>query len=304
MFKRMLGALGVGGPSVDTVLTDPRTYPGGPVTGRVDLVGGSHDASINDVTLSLIARVETSEEDVTGEFHRVTVSGPLHLAAGQEISIPFHFEVPWETPITAVYGQPLHGMALGLRTDVSIDQAVDKGDLDPLQVEPLPVQHRILDALQHLGFAFQTADLECGHIAGSPQTLPFYQEIEYRSAPQYAHSFGSIELTFVTTPYAAEVVLEFDGSHDSVNRYTVQHNAADTTDWAAQVDAWLQQAAYQRQHAGYGAHEHSHGSHGDEGGGMGGVLLGAAGGFAAGYLAEEAVEEFFEDDEEEEEEED
>ncbi|HWS35786.1 MAG TPA: sporulation protein, partial [Actinoplanes sp.] len=29
VFKRMLGALGVGGPSVDTVLSEPNTQPGG-----------------------------------------------------------------------------------------------------------------------------------------------------------------------------------------------------------------------------------------------------------------------------------
>ncbi len=295
MFKRMLGALGVGGPSVDTVLNDPHTHPGGPITGRVDLTGGSHDSSLEHVTLSLVTRVETAEGDVTGEFHRVTVSGPLHLAAGQELSIPFHFEVPWEAPVTAVHGRPLHGMVMGVRTEVSVDQAVDKGDLDPIQVEPLPVQHRILDALQQLGFAFQTADLEHGHIAGSPQTLPFYQEIEFRSAPQYAHAFASIELTFVTTPHAAEVILEFDGSHDTVHRYTVHHSSADTTDWPGQVDAWLQQAVHHRRHSG---HHGSYGGHDDhDGGGMGGVLLGAAGGFAAGYVAEEVVEELFEEEE-------
>ena len=41
VFKKMLGAFGVGGPSVDTVLTDPNTRPGAVLHGEVRLQGGS-----------------------------------------------------------------------------------------------------------------------------------------------------------------------------------------------------------------------------------------------------------------------
>jgi hypothetical protein len=84
------------------------------------------------------------------------------------------------------------------------------------------VQPRILDAFAQLGFVFKGADLEYGQIAGAAQTLPFFQEIEYFPAPQYAHDVN-------------EVVLEFDkrggvfsGGHDSYGRYTVRHTDADT----------------------------------------------------------------------------
>jgi sporulation-control protein len=54
----MLGAFGMGGPSVGTVLNDPTGMPGAPLTGRVELVGGSHDAGIEHITLSLVIRME------------------------------------------------------------------------------------------------------------------------------------------------------------------------------------------------------------------------------------------------------
>lgn len=325
VLKRMLGALGVGGPTVDTVLSNPHAYPGGLVTGKVDLTGGSHDADIEHITLGLVTRMEVEGGDgegaATGEFHRATVSGPIRLAEGQHLTVPFQLELPWETPITAVYGQPLHGMVMGVRTEVSIARAVDKGDLDPIHVNPLPAQQRILDAFAQLGFRFKGADLEYGQIAGLPQTLPFYQEIEYFAAPHYAHAINEVELTFVTTPYTVEVILEFDKSggmftdgHDGFGRYTVDHASADSLDWTQQVDAWIRQAVEHRQNLGgysapgYGqsGYGHPHGGHhhdehhGGHGSGMGGVAMGVAGGLAAGYVAGEVIDEIFEDDEEEE----
>ena len=174
--------------------------PALPLTGHVNLVGGSHDVDIEHITLSLVTRVEVESGDgehaATGEFHRVTVSGPLRLAEGQQLSLPFQIVMPWETPITTVYGQVLHGMTMGVRTEVSIAKAVDKGDLDPVYVHPLPVQQRILDAFAQLGFRFKNADLEYGQIAGVHQTLPFYQEIEYfpAAAVRARHQRGRADL--------------------------------------------------------------------------------------------------------------
>jgi sporulation-control protein len=258
VFKKMLGALGMGGLKVDTVLSTPGAHPGAALTGQVNLVGGSADADIEHITLGLATRmeIETGHGDhaATGEFHRLTVSGPLRLAAGQHLSLPFQLVLPWETPITTVYGQPLRGMVMGVRTEVSIARAIDKGDLDPVQIHPLPVQQRILDAFAQLGFVFKSADLEYGQIAGVHQTLPFCQEIEYFPAQQYAGSLNEVELTFVTSPHQVDVILEFDkrggmfgGGHDSYGRYTVSHTEADTTDWTQIVDGWIRQAFEHRQ---------------------------------------------------------
>lgn len=109
-------------------------------------------------------------------------------------------------------------MVMGVRTKVSIARAIDKGDLDPLQVYPLPVQQRILDAFAQLGFVFKSADLAYGQIAGVHQSLPFYQEIEYFPAPQYAHTVNEVERTFVTNPHGVDVILESDERGDFYGR--------------------------------------------------------------------------------------
>lgn len=329
VFKRMLGAFGVGGPAVDTALANPGTRPGLMLGGQVNLTGGTHDVEIDHITVGLVTRVEMEgaeeEYDALVEFHRVQVAGGLRLSEGQQMSLPFQVAMPWETPVTDLYGQRLHGMTMGLRTEVAIRGAVDKGDLDPVYVHPLPVQERILEGFGRLGFGFKGADLERGHISGLRQSLPFYQEIEYYAAPQYAHGVNEVELTFVAHEYGVDVVLEFDkrgglfsGGRDSFGRYHVAHTDADQVDWAAQVDAWVRQCldGYQSTHAvhgygqpAYGSPGYGHAAYGHHkeehherhgGPGMGavaaGVVGGAALGFAGGMVADEVFDSFGDDE--------
>ena len=59
-----------------------------------------------------------------------------------------------------------------------------------------PAQQALLDAFIQLGFRFKSADLEKGHIRGTRQKLPFYQEIEFFPPQQY-RGLNQVELTFV-----------------------------------------------------------------------------------------------------------
>lgn len=257
VFKKFLQSLGVGGPSVETVLSNPNCRPGDCLEGQIHVVGGDHPVDIEYVALGLVTRVEVesgdSEYDTTQEFHRQRATGAFRLDSGQRYDIPFRFAVPWETPVTEVYGQHLHGMTMGLRTELEVARAVDKGDLDPVAVHPLPAQERILDALLRLGFRFSRADVERGHIYGMRQTLPFYQEIEFYPAPQYARAINQLELTFIATPQQLQIILEIDKrggllteGHDAFGRFTVDYAGAERTDWTAQLDGWLRQSIQRR----------------------------------------------------------
>jgi sporulation-control protein len=257
VFKRMMQALGVGGPSVETVLANPSCRPGGYLEGQIHVVGGDHPVDIEYLALGLVTRVEVesgdSEYSSTQEFQRERVTGPFRLESQQRHDISFRFDVPWETPITELYGQHLHGMTMGLRTELEVARAVDKSDLDAVAVHPLPAQERILDALLRLGFRFTRADVERGRIYGVQQTLPFYQEIEFYPAPQYARAINQLEVTFVATPQQLQIVLEIDKrgglfteGRDAFGRFTVDYAAAERTDWAQQLDGWLRQSMQRR----------------------------------------------------------
>ncbi|CAL9519585.1 sporulation protein [Streptomyces hyderabadensis] len=315
VFKRLLGSLGVGGPTVDTVLDPGAARPGGTLSGRVHLVGGTADHDVEHVALELVARVETEHREhgdgaeTDGEgvvvFDRHTVGGAFRLAAGEETSLPFAVTLPWETPATELHGQPL-GIVLGVRTELAVAGARDRGDLDPLAVAPLPAQEAVLEALGGLGFGFRSADLEYGRIGGTGQRLPFYQEIELTPPPRYAHQVDEIELTFLAVPGALEVVLEADkrggpfsdghgghGGHDALSRFTVPHEGpAGPQDWTSLVDGWIQELVEHR--ASYG----SHAVYGHESG-VGAAVLAGAAGIAGGMVAAEVVDEvgdFFEGD--------
>lgn len=229
--------------------------------------------------------------------------------------MPFSVPVPWEIPFTELHGEPL-GVSLGVVTDLELSGARDKGDFDALAVRPLAVQEAVLEAFGQLGFGFRSADLELGHINGTGQRLPFYQEIELIPAPSYAHRLNEVEVTFLAHPGGTEVVLEADGRgeagvDDALNRHTVGHEEVPHTDWNAVVTGWMDRLA-----SGYGDHAYGHGHGSDHGAGHGhgsgsgmstgaAVALGAAGlavGVAGGMVAAEVVDEvgdFFEEEEEE-----
>ncbi|WP_030180540.1 sporulation protein [Streptomyces violaceorubidus] len=329
VFKRLLGSLGVGGPTVDTVLDPGAARPGGTLSGRVRLVGGAADHDVEQVALELAARVETETEhrktapEGDGEgvvvFDRHTVGGSFRLAAGEETSIPFAVTLPWETPVTELHGRPL-GIALGVRTELAVAGARDRGGLDPLAVAPLPAQEAVLEALDGLGFGFRSADLEYGRIGGTGQQLPFRQEIELTPPSRYAHQANEIELTFLAVPGALEVVLEADkrggpfcdDGHDALSRFTVPHEGpAGPRDWTALVDGWIQELLEHRasygSHAVYG-HDSGYAGHGpgaSHGGpGAGAALAAGAAGIAGGLVAAEVVDavgDFFGGDSEDEE---
>jgi sporulation-control protein len=257
VFKRLLQAMGVGGPSVETVLANPNCRPGGYLEGRVQVVGGEHAVDVEYLAIGLLTRVEVEGHDTEysadQEFHRQRLTGSFKLDAGAHHDIDFRFDVPWETPITEVYGQHLHGMTMGLTTELEVARAVDSSDLDPVAVHPLPAQERILDALLRLGFRFSRADVERGRVHGVHHELPFYQEIEFYPPPAYASGINQLELTFLATPRVLRVVLEIDkrgglftDGHDAFGRFDVDYATVEEIDWTAQLDGWLRQSARRR----------------------------------------------------------
>lgn len=312
VFKKLLGALGVGGPSVDTVLHDGPVVPGGTLAGEVRLRGGGADVEVEHLALELVARVEAEHEDGEAEgfvaFEGFVVGGAFRLAEEEERTVPFSCTLPWETPVNELHGQPL-GVVLGVRTELAVDGARDKGDLDELRVGPLPVQEAVLESLGRLGFAFASADLELGRIHGTGQQLPFYQEIELTPPERWAHAFGEIEVSFLADPAGMEVVLEGDRrgglgfGGDTVRRYTVSHSDVASLDWDAEVEGWIAALAEGHAAAGYGGY--GYGGHGkqeafagerDSGPGMGAVVAGAAAGVAVGAVGAYAVSEMLDDD--------
>ncbi|MFB7273336.1 sporulation protein [Streptomyces sp. NPDC056244] len=255
-FKKLLASLGAGGASVETELTESNVVPGGVVQGEVRIEGGSVNQRIQGLSVGLQARVEVEGNDQelkqNIEFTKQQIGGAFEVQAGAVHVVQFGLEIPWETPVTTIDGQQLRGMNIGVTTELAIAQAIDSGDLDPINVHPLPAQQAILDAFIQLGFRFKAADMERGHIRGTRQRLPFYQEIEF-FAPQQYRGLNQVELTFVADDREMDVILEMDkkpglfteGS-DSFRSFQVGLNDFHTTDWAAYLNQWLAEVGGRR----------------------------------------------------------
>ncbi|GAA4891979.1 sporulation-control protein [Stackebrandtia albiflava] len=211
VFRKLKAAFGAG-VSVDTVLAAPHVTPGSMLQGEVRFTGGGVDYRVQGITIEFNAVVEVESGDneyrTTYDFLRAEVAGPFSLECGAAHAVPFQIQVPWETPLSSVAGHHLPGMRLGVATELKLEGALDKGDMDPLVVEPLPVHNQVLSALDRLGFVFHKADLEAGTLRGS--RMPFYQEIEYWSAGEFRNAFKALELTFVTDERSTHVILEVD----------------------------------------------------------------------------------------------
>ncbi|MEO3862911.1 sporulation protein [Acrocarpospora sp. B8E8] len=232
VFRKLMAAFGAG-VEVDTVLQSSTVRPGETLVGTVNFRGGASDYKVEGIFIDFTAVVEVesgdSEYKQSHSFLRQQVAGPFHLQPNAAHAQPFQIPVPWETPISAIGGHPLRGMTLGVATELSLAGALDKGDLDPLFVNPLPIQEHLITALDRMGFRFSKADLERGTLQGSH--MPFYQEIEYYAGPQWSRHFQALELTFITGPHSMDVILEADkrggfisSGHDVYNRFTVPLN--------------------------------------------------------------------------------
>ncbi|WP_051366388.1 sporulation protein [Hamadaea tsunoensis] len=248
VFKKLLGSLGIGGPTVDTVLSQPTVTPGAPLAGQILLAGGGSDTEIESITLIVTAEAAGAAYDVA----RIPAAGRFVLPAGAHHSIPLSAQLPWETPVSIIYGQPLPGIALGIRTQVDVRGGSGKTDRDPIAVQPLPVHNHLLDALGLIGCRFVRADLRPGQQAGLgvpvAQRITFYAPADGRTPG--AH-LPQLSISYAANAHALDVAVEA-GWGSQPARYTLAHSEA-TGDISATVATWVRDALARVPQQGQGA---------------------------------------------------
>ncbi|ALG07974.1 sporulation protein [Kibdelosporangium phytohabitans] len=265
MFSKVLASLGQGGAKVDAQLLDRSVRPGGPLRGQVVLIGGQVDQEVDGLGVALLARVEQTDERggvtlVDLPFQNVNLASNAVVRAGQQLTVPFEIHLPWETPITTVLGKHLSGMAVGLQTMLDLGGSMaDPQDIDAVAIEPLPAQHRILDAFSRLGFQFRAGGLEKNKITGLDQQLPFFQEIRFAPSPAFAQAFFEVAVTFLATSSGMQVVLDVrkkvrvgKGSglgpqgRAAMGAFPVDYARVGSVNWEQQIEGWLREAAKPR----------------------------------------------------------
>ncbi|MBA8973512.1 hypothetical protein BJ962_000003 [Streptomyces aureorectus] len=120
-------------------------------------------------------------------------------------------------------------------------------------MHPLPRRKAILDAFIQLGFRFKNADMERGHIRGTRQKLPFYQEIEFLPPQQYRGTEpGRAELRRRRTGHGTscgdgqEAGSVQRGQRTTFRSFQVGLNDYQGTDWTAYLNQWLSEVGSKR----------------------------------------------------------
>jgi sporulation-control protein len=260
MFQKVMASFGQGGATVDARILDRHVRPGGTLHGEVILVGGQVDQEVDSLAVTLLARVEQDDSTVDLPFQNVQLSGRELVRAGAQIKVPFEVQMPWETPVTTVFGKFLTGMAVGLQTNLNLARTVvDPQDVDAIPIEPLPAQHRILDAMTRIGFQFRSASLVKNRVDGVDQQLPFFQEIDFSPSPAFANVFDEVAVSFLARPRDVQVVLDVHKRvrvlkggglgarvQSRLASFVVEYAALGRTNWEQQIEGWLREVAKPR----------------------------------------------------------
>lgn len=245
MFKQLLASVGVGAARLDTRLVDDTVMPGGQLSGSVLVQGGDVAQEVETLYLSLVTHYkrEVNDRMVTEEcvLGRYPIVPAFLLEANETRTVPFTLHIPFETPLT-IGRQPVY-----LRSSLAISRAVDRADTDQIRVQPHPLQQKMFEALDQLGF--QLSSVENEYNRKWRGSYPFVQEFEFRPVGKYRKRLEELEVIFQLHAHGLEVLLELDkrarglarlfADFDLNERYAqLQFSNTDLArhDWAAMLD--------------------------------------------------------------------
>ncbi|MEU5402247.1 sporulation protein [Streptomyces sp. NPDC005963] len=215
-FRKLLSSLGIHAPSVETVLGAVSARPGDRLSAKVTLQGGGADVEIEQLKVDVVTRFEDREPTEGWNHPGILLSwqpneSSFLLRAGETRSWDVSFELPWEMPLTHARGSAVKGGKAALRTEVSIDNALDKGDFDPFQVHALPAQDAILQGFDDLGFRLDEAEVKDGTPKGAHNsTARHWQEFEYWF-PRPSPVTRQLECVFVARRDSLDLILGSTG---------------------------------------------------------------------------------------------
>ncbi|MEU2653749.1 sporulation protein [Streptomyces sp. NPDC007325] len=187
-FRKLLSALGIQAPDIETVVENPRVRPGEELRCVVRVRGGGAAVDVERLRLDLVVRAEDHEADGSTAWNHpypvVTADlGGFRLGAGETVVHEVSLRLPWEMPLTHARGVRLPGARVAVRTELAIDDAVDKGDFDEIEVHALAAQDAVLHAYEELGFRMHEAEVKVDPVPwpsewADRRTQPYWQEID------------------------------------------------------------------------------------------------------------------------------
>jgi sporulation-control protein len=203
-FDKVKASAGIGNAKVDTRLFETAVRQGGLVTGEVLIVGGAVEQHINAITISVETSVLVEQDDrkyrQDQEIQRVKVSDALTIGAKEEKTLPFSFNLSYETPMT------MGKKEVWLDTAMDVSFAVDPKDRDYLEVAGTEAAETVLAAIQQLGFTLKSAS----NLKSRQTKSGVVQEFEFYPGSDFRKHFSELELIFLSDASGTTVFIEMD----------------------------------------------------------------------------------------------
>jgi len=205
-FNRVLASIGIGSAKVDTRLERSGYSPGDEVRGVVYIRGGNVEQQIDGIYIHLLTQYTREKDDrkitYTEALAKFMVTGSTQVQPGQELEIPFAFDLPLYTPAT------FDRVRVWVKTGLDIANAADPGDEDYLEILPHPAAGVVLEAIESLGFRIHRVENEYAPRMG--RGVPFVQEFEFLPGGNYYGRLDELEAVFFPMNDGIEVLLEVD----------------------------------------------------------------------------------------------
>jgi sporulation-control protein len=239
VFKSIMGAMGVGGPSINAVLDSDQVYPGGVLTGTLHVHGGTHGEYAKHAKVELVARVTRKSGDSEYQSDEVIafahIPGPIPL--GGAISSPFRIDLPVFTPVTSLGGRNF----VWLKSGLDVAWAMDPTDKDALQVHPNQAQANVLQAMEQIGFRLYKVDIDPRN---SWMGRKWVQEFEFKPATYGRTNYDEVEVTFESQHgNQVEIMLQLDRSRRGLGGFLAEMAGTDESWVRAHIDASSPHAA-------------------------------------------------------------
>ncbi len=195
---RLLSRLGIGAATVETRLPETELSPGETVDLTIDIDGGRADQPIDELYLTLRARVADEERDVA-EF--VTAESTT-VPAGESQTVSTELTIPPWTPISR------EDCRVWLKTGLDVSWALEPSHETDLEITPGRFVVSLLAAVEELGFDYQGSEIR------EPMWLeewPFVQAFRFTpTAEQYRSDIDAVTIVCQQRDADLKTGLEID----------------------------------------------------------------------------------------------
>lgn len=207
LMKRMLSSIGIGSAKVDTVLMGNQFAPGDTMDAVVKITGGKVEQNIDDIYFSIRTTYEEEADDekvtIIAVLDKFKASDSFVIGPGDVVEIDVSLPLPLDTPLT------VGKTKVWVETGLDIDNAVDPGDKDYIEVVPGQLTGAFFDSLHELGF--ELADAECEAVSCFSDSRPFVQEFEFKpSHGPFQGKLDELEVVFFPKDDNVEVLMDID----------------------------------------------------------------------------------------------